>query len=169
MKTFINRRLRRWVLATGTVALSLSCASPDTSKPPQVPQLARALATPDRTGPPEPLSPQTRAILRDRMAAHARDMGDLVAAIMVLDYPRISERANSIASNVNLARPISNDATELNASIPEKFFVRQDQLRAAARVLGSAATAASPDQVADAYGKMSETCVRCHAEYRGSS
>ena len=100
------------------------------------------------------------------MASHAQDMSQLVSAIMLLQYSEIITRADKIASDVNLSRPTSNDATELNASIPEKFFVRQDDLKAAARNLASAGRTGNPYLVAEAYGKLSENCVRCHADYR---
>ena len=100
------------------------------------------------------------------MASHARDMGELVSAIMLLKYPEIAQRADAIAADVNLSRPVTGDATELNSSLPEKFFVRQDDLKAAARLLGDAARNLDPYRVANAYGRLSEGCVRCHADYR---
>lgn len=147
-----------------------ACASHTTpNQPAQQAQLANAIAAPDRTKPPEPLSPAAREILKKRMASHARDMADLVSAIMLLDYPRIAGRANSIASDVNLSRPISQDATELNSSLPEKFFVYQDNLRAGARSLAAAAGDLDPYRVAAEYGRLSEGCVRCHADFRPSA
>ena len=160
-------RLRIWPLAiAATTILSTSCASSDANRPPQIAQLTQAITPPDREGPPEPLSPMARVLLKDRMASHAEDMSQLVSAIMLLEYSDIITRADKIASDVNLSRPISNDATELNASLPEKFFVRQDDLKSAAHVLANAGRAANPYQVAKAYGGISETCVRCHADYR---
>jgi cytochrome c556 len=154
-------------LLIGAVTLLPACATPPPpSQPQQQTQLAQALAPPERADPPEPLSPAAREILKKRMASHARDMGDLVSAIMVLDYARISQNADSIASDVNLSRPISGDATELNSSLPEKFFVRQDELRAGARALAAAARELDPYKVANAYGRLSEGCVRCHADFR---
>ena len=153
---------------TGLI-LTASCASQRTAdQPPQQAQLARALATPDRRDPPEPLSPAARAILKDRMGSHARDMGQLVSAIMVLRYPAIVQQADAIAADANLSRPLTNDATELNSSLPERFFVRQDDLKVSARVLADSARALDPYRVASAYGKLSEGCVRCHADYRPS-
>jgi len=146
--------------------MASACANNQTSQPPQQAQLAQAIAAPDRAGPPEPLSAAARAILKTRMASHARDMGDLVSAIMVLDYDRIASTGDAIAADVNLSRPLSKDATELNASLPEKFFVRQDELRARAKALASAARARDPYRVAAEYGHLSEGCVRCHADYR---
>ena len=154
------------VVLGGAVAVS-ACASPTAeTQPPQQAQLAQAIAAPERVGPPEPLSPAARQILKTRMASHARDMGDLVSAIMALDYERIAQRGDAVASDVNLSRPISHDATELNAALPEKFFVRQDELRARARALSAAARARDPDRVAAEYGHLSAGCVRCHADYR---
>ncbi len=146
--------------------IGAACATPPARQPPQQAQLAHALAAPDRPGPPEPLAPAAKALLRDRMASHARAMGDLMAAIMLLEYGPIASRADDIAADVNLSRPTTNDATELNAQIPEKFFVRQDDLKAAAHTLAEAARTYNPYKVADAYGRVSETCVRCHADFR---
>jgi cytochrome c556 len=156
----------RRLIALTAWALGAACASQPAPRPPQQAQLARALAAPDRVAPPEPLSPTAKALLHERMASHARDMGDLMAAIMLLEYGPIAARADSIAADVNLSRPMTNDATELNASIPEKFFVRQDDLKAAARTLADAARSQNPYKVAEAYGQLSETCVRCHADFR---
>ncbi|HXJ21297.1 MAG TPA: cytochrome c [Polyangia bacterium] len=147
-------------------AVSASCATQSASQPPQQAQLAQAIAAPDRPGPPEPLAPAAKVLLKERMAAHARDMGELVSAIMLLEYDGIAARADKIASDVNLSRPTTSDATQLNAQIPEKFFVRQDDLRAAAHNLADAARSRNPYKVADAYGRVSETCVRCHADFR---
>jgi len=152
----------------GAFGAACSHQSP-ANQPPQQAQLAQAIAAPDRATPPEPLSPAARDILKARMASHARDMGDLVSAIMVLDYPRIARSADSIASDVNLSRPVTGDATELNSALPEKFFVRQDQLRAGARSLADAARAMDPYRVANEYGRLSEGCVRCHADFRPGS
>ncbi|HVV48360.1 MAG TPA: cytochrome c [Polyangia bacterium] len=143
-----------------------ACASREAAQPPQIAQLAQAITPPDREGPPEPLSPAARTLIKERMTSHAQDMSDLVSAILLFDCEQITERAEKIAADVNLSRPLTNDATELNASIPEKFFVRQDDLKAAARVLARSARLADPAKVSDAYGKLAETCVRCHADYR---
>jgi cytochrome c556 len=149
------------------IALPASCASQRAvHQPPQQAQLTQAISTPARQEPPEPLSPTARAILKERMASHARDMGELVSAIMLLKYPAIAQRADAIAADVNLSRPLTGDATELNSSLPEKFFLRQDDLKASARLLGDAARNLDPYQVASAYGRLSEACVRCHADYR---
>jgi cytochrome c556 len=166
MKTFSGTALLGLFLFAGLV-WPASCASQTgTHQPPQEAQLTQAISTPERQDPPEPLSPAARAILKERMASHTRDMGALVSAIMLLKYPEIVERADAIAADVNLSRPITGDATELNSSLPEKFFVRQDDLKAAARVLGNSARNLNPYEVANAYGRLSEACVRCHADYR---
>jgi hypothetical protein len=148
-----------------TVGL-LSCASKQANQPPQMAQLTQAITPPDRPDPPQPLSNQVRALLHERMSSHAEDMSDLVSAIMLLEYSRIISRADKIASDVNLSRPTTTDATELNASIPETFFVHQDDLKAAARALADAGRTGNPYQVASAYGRVSEMCVRCHADFR---
>ena len=85
-------------IAFASVVVASGCASGSTtSQPSQEAQLARAVAAPDRAGPPQPLSPAAREILKSRMASHARDMSDLVSAIMILDYDRITGRGEAIA------------------------------------------------------------------------
>lgn len=155
----------------GAAALALAlglvgCAGQASSEPPQQAQLGRALAPPSRLDPPEDLPEPARAVLRSRMASHAQDMGALMSAIMVLDYETIHDRALAIASDVNFARPLTGDATELNSLLPARFFDLQDEMKARARELAAAAAEQSAMRVAEAYGAASETCVSCHATYR---
>ena len=152
MRNINHSRVPRVVLVAALLPLA-ACATPPAYQPPQRTQAVRAVETPRRTDPPEPLSPAARELLKARMASHGRDMNDLVSAIMVLDY-------------VTLARPVSHDATELNASLPEKFFVHQDNVKVEARALADAARAHDAYRVAEQYGRLSEGCVRCHADYR---
>jgi cytochrome c556 len=154
------------MVLAGALLPLVACATPPAYQPPQRAQAARAVETPKRAEPAEPLSPAARKLLKERMASHGRDMNDLVSAIMVLDYRRIEQRGDDLADDVTLARPLSNDASELNASLPEKFFVHQDKVKLEARALADAARAGNPYQVAEQYGRLSEGCVRCHADYR---
>lgn len=157
-------QIKRWSpLATVFV---FACASTHTL-PPQQQQLAQAVAPASHLEPREPLPEAARAVLKSRMVDHARDMRALMSAIMVLDYPTIHGEAMAIADNANLSRPLSADATELNSLLPETFFVYQDQLRRDARTLAAAADQLNPFDTAASYGRLSESCVRCHAAYRG--
>lgn len=158
-----RHRHRNWLLIAGVLPF-LACVKPP--QPPQRAQQQNAVAAPQSKRPPEPLSPVAQAVLRQRMVSHANDMNELVSAIMVLDYPYIAARAEKIAGDVSLSRPITGDATELNASLPEKFFVYQDRVKFEARGLVEAAGATDPYQVAAKYGRLAESCVRCHADYR---
>jgi cytochrome c556 len=165
----MTKRHQAWPARTVTlvVATIAGCASqPERDQPPQQAQLVQAISPPARLEPPEYLSGMARAVLRTRMASHARDMGDLMSAIMVLQYDRIRDRASAIASDASLARPLTGDATELNSALPEKFFQHQDELKAGAKALAVAADKQSAFAVAEAYGRVSETCVRCHGVYR---
>ena len=143
-----------------------ACAAAGQNQPPQQRQLAEAVAAPSRLRPPEQLSASARDLLRVRMSSHARNMADLVSAIMVLHYERIQEDATAIAADVSLSRPLTQDATELNSALPEKFFLYQDSLRLEAKTLAEAANRQNPFDVADSYGRLSQDCVRCHATYR---
>jgi cytochrome c556 len=152
------------------LAASLSaCAGRVAPEPPQQAQLTRAVSPPRRLEAPDYLPEAARSVLRTMMASHAHNMGDLMSAIMILDYPRIHETAEAVANDASLSRPLTHEASELNALLPEDFFRQQDNLRAQARVLVDAATRQSPYGVADAYGRLSEACVRCHYVYRSGT
>lgn len=148
------------------LAVAAGCAGTPRSQPPQERQLQQAVSSPDRLRPAEPLSDTARAMLKSRMASHARDMGELVSEIMLLHYDRIHDGAERIAGDVSLSRPLAQDASELNSALPEKFFLYQDAVRLEARTLAEAAARQNPFDVADAYGRLSQVCVRCHAAYR---
>jgi cytochrome c556 len=143
-----------------------SCARQQTPQPAQQAQLTQAISAPNRLRPPDQLPEPARAILRNLMGSHAREMGDLMSAIMILKYDEIHDDAVRIGENASLSRPLSDDATELNSALPEKFFLYQDDLRLEARTLAEAAGRKSPFDVADSYGRLSQVCVRCHATYR---
>jgi cytochrome c556 len=147
-------------------SLATGCATQPPAEPPQQAQLLRAISPPARLDPPESLPGTARALLRTRMASHAQDMAALMSAIMILRYSEIEERATAIATEAHFARPHSNDATELNSALPEKFFANERELQVLAGTLAGAAHRLKPFEVANAYGQLSETCVKCHAVYR---
>jgi hypothetical protein len=93
-------------------------------------------------------------------------MGALMSAIMLLHYDEIYERANDMALDARFARPMTGDASELNSALPERFFVLEEELRTRSGTLAAAATKTNAFAIADAYGLLSETCVKCHATYR---
>jgi|GEM_PF-1020334 len=162
----VSWRAWHWILFAGSLALPAACAVPQRSQPTQQTQLFQAVSPPSELRPREPLPELVRYILRTRMAAHSRDMGDLMSAVMVLQYQRIAEDALRIAGDASLSRPLSADASELNSALPEKFFLYQDNLRLEARTLAEAAARQQAFDVADSYGRLSQVCVRCHATYR---
>lgn len=143
-----------------------ACATQRSDHPPQQVQLTRAISAPSRLEAPEYLPAEARALLRGRMASHARDMADLMSAVMILRYEEIAGRAQRIAEEDRFAPPSSGDASELNTALPERFFAQDRQMRVWAGALASAAEKLDPFAVATAYGQLSEACVSCHAVYR---
>jgi hypothetical protein len=148
------------------VLIVAACATQRADHPPQQVQLTRAISAPARLDPPEYLPAEARAMLRGRMASHARDMADLMSAVMILRYEEIASRAQKVAEEDRFARPLSGDASELNSALPERFFAQDRQMRVWAGALASAAEKTDAFAVANAYGQLSEACVSCHAAYR---
>lgn len=155
---------------TGLLLVIASCGScatsPDRDRPPQQRQLLRAVAPPDRSAPPVFIPETARAILRVRMTSHAKDMTDLMAAVAILRYERAETLASDIVDDASLARPLGNDATELNNLLPPSFFALQDQVRADAREVAASAHHLDAIALGRAYGRLAGGCVSCHALFR---
>jgi hypothetical protein len=111
------------------------------------------------------LSTTVRGILADRMRRHGQSLSELAVDVVVLDWKRVAALSSEIRQDASLARPVGQDATELNAQLPDRFFVLQDQLKLSAAELEKAAAAKNVDAMARAWGDMSSACVRCHATY----
>jgi hypothetical protein len=126
-------------------------------------------APPSRLAAPAELHPLARQMVRERMADHGRHMTQLVWAVVALDLQRAGELGGRIAADADLARPVSDDATHMNALLPAGFFELQDQLRYRAGLLAAASLKGDAGEVSRAYGALSETCVACHAVYRDGS
>jgi hypothetical protein len=99
------------------------------------------------------------------MAQHSKQMTELVWAVVLLDHRETIRLATAIANEPRIARPATNDATELNASLPPLFFDLQDRLRDRGQQLANAARTWDANAVARSYGQMAETCVACHEVY----
>ncbi len=110
--------------------------------------------------------PETaRAALATQMHSHARGMMELVSTATVLDYDGVSASVQRLLAEPRVARPLSGDATEMNAQLPARFFALQDELRVNLQGVARAAAAHDPDALADSFAAVSKTCIRCHGAY----
>lgn len=126
--------------------------------------IPRKLASP-RMPTPGHLSPLVRRMLTERMENHQVDMADLEQAILLLDFKTAADLATLIAERPTLARPTAQDATQLNSWLPPRFFRLSDELQERAGALAAAARSQDLDKVAEAYGRVMQTCVTCHGVY----
>jgi|SRR5579872_4749589 len=165
--TTVNVGAARIAWLVLVIAGCVSCAtSSDRDRPPQQKQLLRAVESPTRKDPPVFIPEAARSLLRLRMASHAKDMRDLMSAVVNLRYFDAEALAGEIVDDTSLARPIGNDATELNNLLPAEFFALQDRARDDARAVAAGAHALSAIDLGKAYGHLSEGCVACHALFR---
>ncbi len=125
----------------------------------------RRLATEHPLPTPEYLSPTVRALLHQRMERHRQTAAELMQSVLVLDYVTTENMAQAIASEPTLARPLSNDATDLNAQLPGRFFELQDELKQNAKKLEDAARSRDGERVLNEFPVLVRTCVSCHQVY----
>jgi hypothetical protein len=126
----------------------------------------RAPAPAPGLDPPERLSPLLRELLHKRMERHGADMSQLVSQVVLLRYDAIVPLSEHIVREPQLARPLPGEMDQLNAQLPSRFFTFQEELRERARQLTDAARARDDKALAGAFGRLTESCVACHAAYR---
>lgn len=111
------------------------------------------------------LSPLARQLLKTRMQRHGADTLALLQSVLLLDHPTVQRLATEVATEPRLTRPIAGGEDDLNAALPERFFVLQDELRSRALDLAEAAKKPDNAQLSDRLGELTKTCVSCHATY----
>jgi len=114
---------------------------------------------------PSYLSPIARQLLKRRMARHGHDMLTLVQSVLLLDHATTQRLASEFAAEPRLTRPIAGGEDDLNAALPERFFVLQDELRSRALSLAEAAKKTDDAALASRLGELTQTCVSCHSTY----
>ena len=143
--------------------LHASAAEPAKTKGSQSPKASDAklpgLAAPDYI-------PETaRALLRKKMERHGQDARDLMFGVTLLQYDIVKAAAQRISSEPRFVRPIAGGEDDLNALLPERFFVLQDESRTRAQAVATAAEKKDDKALAESYGRLVETCVACHSAY----
>jgi hypothetical protein len=116
---------------------------------------------------PEPdyLPKLARKLLRERMMRHGDQMSQLVIAVTLLQRERVRSIANDIAAEPRLVRPMPGEEDALNAALPNQLFVYQDELRLRTQALAAAAERPNDPALAQAFGRVTETCVSCHSSF----
>lgn len=126
---------------------------------PAAPRLKQSLDAPDY------LSPLARQMLRRRMERHGRDTATLFLAVVTLQRVVVAELAKDLAAEPRIVRPLPDSMDDLNAALPERFFVLQDELRDRARDLEKAALVGTDDELSARMASLTQTCVACHSAY----
>lgn len=145
------------VLSTA-VAAADGVPKPAATSKKKTPAVKKGLETPSY------LSPIARQLLKQRMQRHGGDMLALLQSVLFLDHETTQRLAAEIAAEPRLTRPIAGGADDINAALPERFFVLQDELKS--RAVDLAQAARGPDeQLAARLGEVTQTCVGCHSAY----
>lgn len=104
-------------------------------------------------------------MLAGRMMRHGEEMTALMLHVLLLDYDVAGLLASDLAREPKLGRPAPTEKGTLNALLPAKFFVYQDQLESSAAALALAAEAKDDRKLVDAFGAVARSCVGCHSTY----
>ncbi|OJH38438.1 cytochrome c [Cystobacter ferrugineus] len=120
---------------------------------------------PSSLGKPDYLPEQARSLLRQKMERHGQDARDLMYGVTLLQYDVARAAAKHISAEPRIIRPLPGGEADLNALLPERFFVLQDEARLRARAVSEAAEKRDDKALAESYGRLVETCVACHSTY----
>ena len=111
------------------------------------------------------LPESARAAVKTQMRTHARGMLELSSTVTVLDYDGARAATERLLQEPRIARPVTGDASELNAALPPRFFTLQDQLRQDLQRLQHDAAARDSNALAGSYAATTRTCIACHDAY----
>jgi hypothetical protein len=148
--------------AVSAVAV-LSATSLAAGEPVKLP--AAAKPAPTASTAPAELPELARQALRNRMGRHGKDLSLLVHSVVMLQRDLVVDLAHTIATEPRLVRPLPDGRDELNAVLPERFFVLQDELRERAQALSEAARGHDDAELGRRFGLMTQTCVACHSTF----
>jgi len=159
-----------FALVAGTLLLSVACAKstkPTTAETADATAGSAALGDTKRVDLPsrEELPPEAKEMLAGRMMRHGEEMTTLMIHVLLLDYDVAGILAADLAREPKLGRPAPSEKGTLNALLPAKFFVYQDQLESSATALAQAAAAKDDKKLVDAFGAVAKSCVGCHSTY----
>jgi len=152
-------KVRALLLASCLMFAPVYAGAPSENTKPKLPQANLVLATPDY------MPKLARELLRKRMERHGRDQSRLVLAVTLLQRDVVKSIAGDIATEPRIVRPLAEGRDDLNAALPERFFVLQDALRLRAKDLAAAASTKDDVGLAKSFGQMVEICVSCHSVY----
>jgi hypothetical protein len=110
-------------------------------------------------GPPAP----DRGAIKSRMGRHGASLTGLGRAVVMLDLTTAARLARQIADEELVARSLDTD--KKNERAAESFGALQEELRSRAARLAAEAGGRNDLGVADAFGELARTCVRCHRLY----
>ncbi len=131
-------------------------------KPPHKPSAEVVAEAPTKA---PALSELARQLLRRRMERHGKDLSQLIMAVVLLRREVVEPLAQNVAAEPRIVRPLPGDRDELNAALPERFFVLQDELRARAKELADASKTKKDKELAEALARMTQVCVSCHSAF----
>jgi cytochrome c556 len=115
--------------------------------------------------PTDALPPAARQAIARQMAEHSSKLTTLLTAVLLLDHDQVRRYASDIANAPMVARPLPGEKDTVIAQIPKRFFDLQDQLATQGKALAEAAGRHDDAQMGAAFGRLTDTCVTCHAVY----
>jgi len=165
---FCSSSVVRLTLAACCVLLSIACVRGGPERAPAAEATSgnaslggRAVDLPSR----DELPPEAKSMLSARMMRHGEHMTALMFHVLLLDYDVAGLLASDLAREPKLGRPAPNEKDTLNALLPAKFFVHQDELAVSATALAEAAAARDDRKLVEAFGAVAKSCVGCHSVY----
>lgn len=115
----------------------------------------------DDSQPPELTPDDGLVALRRRMSRHGAMLDALAVATLRLDRVKVAELAAGLERDTGLGAWPGPDA---GVAVRTSLGQVESQLRARSRALADVAGRGADDELPAAFGRLMETCVRCHVQ-----
>jgi hypothetical protein len=127
-----------------------------------------ALAAPPAPTPVTDLSPPVRELLRKEMVALQGAVGGLAGALAVGEWQAVQDTAAQAAAGFVIPQALTRpQRDELLKVLPDGYHRLDDAFHAEILGLARAARDRNSPQAAFYFGRMTETCMTCHARFAG--
>ena len=128
--------------------------------------LASATYAEEPVGP--KLTPRLKELVGEEMRQISAAMGAIWTGMVQGDHQKVAEQGMLVHNSFIMKRSLTKtDKKDLMAAVPPAFLKLDGKFHGLAKKLAEAATVHDSELEAYYFGRMTETCVACHATYTG--
>lgn len=112
------------------------------------------------------LTPRLKELVGEEMRQISEAMGTILSGMVHGDHRTVAEQGIMVHNSFIMRRSLTKaDKKDLMAAVPPAFLKLDGKFHELAKKLAEAAAAHDTELEAFYFGRMTETCIACHATY----